>query len=160
MSQLPARLDTIEIDPARKAWHRRRALILMRQRPEPASRSPTRGSRDTRIVGAPTPEAGDLVGRRTRCNGLHRTTLEQQGRVGGIHHLQFTCIAAEMCIESTARSAFFADVFPTAVEDAVDHTGPGFGHRATRWGFEQVFGAVTDPGRRLSALQPQPAGQR
>ena len=82
--------------------------------------------------------------RKTRYNGFVRTELEAYLRERQIRHLLFTGIATNICVESTARSAFFLDFWPIIVEDAVNHAGPEFTQAATLWNFETVLGWVTD----------------
>ena len=126
---------------------------MMRSRPELEGKLLIENTWDWRIVDALTPEPSDLVIRKTRYNGFHRTTLEDCLRAAGIRHLLFTGIATNVCVESTARSAFFNDFWPILIEDAMNHSGPDFNRQATLWNFEHVFGWVTNAARTIQALQ-------
>ena len=91
--------------------------------------------------------------RKTRYNGFHRTILEDRLKADDIRYLLFTGIATNVCVESTARSAFFSDFWPILVEDAMNHSGPDFNRQATLWNFEHVFGWVTTATQVGEALQ-------
>jgi len=60
---------------------------MMRSRPELEGKLLIENTWDWRIVDALTPEPGDLVIRKTRYNGFHRTGLEDCLRAAGIRHL-------------------------------------------------------------------------
>jgi ureidoacrylate peracid hydrolase len=60
-----------------------------------------------------------------------------------IRHLLFTGVATNVCVESTAREAYFREFWPILVEDAMDHTGPDFVRRAALYNFESKLGWVT-----------------
>ena len=140
-------------DPSSPAYHKELALVMMRSRPELEGKLLIENTWDWRIVDELTPEPGDLVIRKTRYNGFHRTALEDCLRTAGIRHLLFTGIATNVCVESTARSAFFNDFWPILVEDAMNHSGPDFNRQATLWNFEHVFGWATNAARTIEALQ-------
>jgi ureidoacrylate peracid hydrolase len=113
-------------DPSSPAYHKEQALIMMRARPELADKLLIKGTWDWRIVDALTPEPGDRVIAKTRYNGFCRTDLEEYLNTENIRYLLFTGIATNVCVESTARAAFFADFWPILVEDAMNHSGPDF----------------------------------
>jgi ureidoacrylate peracid hydrolase len=74
----------------------------------------------------------------------------------------FTGVATNVCVESTARHAFFNDLWPILVEDAMNHSGPDFNRQATLWNFEHTLGWVTSSDAVIAALeaharQAQPA---
>ena len=140
-------------DSTSPAYHKELALVMMRNRPELEGKLLVENSWDWGIVDALTPEPGDLVIRKTRYNGFHRTILEEHLRAEGIRYLLFTGIATNVCVESTARSAFFSDFWPVLVEDAMNHSGPDFNRQATLWNFENVFGWVTTAAQTIDALQ-------
>jgi len=144
-------------EPSSPAYHKELALILMRNRPELEGKLLIEDTWDWQIVDALTPERGDLVIRKTRYDGFHRTNLEDRLKTDEIRYLLFTGIATNVCVESTARSAFFGDFWPILVEDAMNHSGPDFNRQATLWNFEHVFGWVTTRARVIQALQtPKP----
>ena len=70
----------------------------------------------------------------------------------GVRNLLFTGIATNICVESTARHAFFEEFWPILVEDAVNHAGPDFNRQAAVWAFEYVFGWVTRTDDVIAAL--------
>lgn len=142
-------------DPTSPAYHKELALVMMRQRPELEGKLLIEDTWDWQIVDALTPEPGDLVIRKTRYNGFHRTDLEDRLKTDDLRYLLFTGIATNVCVDSTARSAFFADFWPILVEDAMSHSGPDFNQQATLWNFEHVFGWVTTGAHVIQALQIQ-----
>jgi ureidoacrylate peracid hydrolase len=140
-------------DPSSPAYHKELALAMMRERPELQGKLLIENTWDWRIVDALTPGPDELVIRKTRYNGFHRTILEDCLTAAGIRYLLFTGIATNVCVESTARSAFFSDFWPILVEDAMNHSGPDFNRQATLWNFEHVFGWVTNSAQAIETLQ-------
>ena len=86
-------------------------------------------------------------------NAYSNAGTARASTTSGIRHLLFTGIATNVCVESTARSAFFNDFWPILVEDPMNHSGPDFSRQATLWNFEHVFGWVTNAARTIEALQ-------
>jgi ureidoacrylate peracid hydrolase len=135
------------------AYHKELALVLMRDRPELAGKLLVRGSWDWQIVDALAPQPGETVIHKTRYDGFARTGLKQHLGERGIKTLLFCGIATNICVESTARHAFFEEFWPVLVEDAVNHSGPDFNREATVWAFENVFGWVTDTSSAVAAVR-------
>lgn len=133
-------------------FHKELGMVLMRQRPELSGKLLVRGTWDWQVVEALTPEAGDLVVEKSRYDGFTRTGLADRLRALGVRNLLFTGIATNICVESTARHAFFEEFWPILVEDAVSHSGPDFNRQATAWAFENVFGWVTRADDAIAAL--------
>lgn len=142
-------------DPNSPAYHKELALRMMRARPELAGKLLIDGGWDAAIIDELKPEAGDLVIRKTRYSGFCRTELEATLRASGIRHLLFTGVATNVCVESTARDAHFADFWPILIEDAMTNSGPAFNQQATLWNFEHVLGWVTHSDDVVAALQTQ-----
>ena len=61
-----------------------------------------------------------------------------------MRYLFFTGIAANVCVESTLRDAFFLDYWPILIEDATMAAGPDFTREATLFNVEQFFGWIID----------------
>src|SRR5262245_1107223 len=149
-------------DPSSPAYHKELALIMMRERPELAGRLLVEGTWDWQIVDALRPEPGDRIVRKSRYSGFCRTDLEPYLQSRNIRYLLFTGIATNVCVESSARAAFFSEFWPILVEDAMNHSGPDFNRQATLWNFEHVLGWVTRAddvieSLKVGALQPAPA---
>jgi ureidoacrylate peracid hydrolase len=138
--------------PASPNYHKELALRLMRERPELAGKLLVDGTWDWQIVDALKPEPGDHVVRKSRYSGFCRTGLEEHLSMHEVRHLLFTGIATNVCVESTARDAFFAEFWPILVEDAMSHAGPDFTRQATLWNFEHVLGWVTRSADVLAAF--------
>jgi ureidoacrylate peracid hydrolase len=145
--------------PASPNYHKELALRLMRERPELAGKLLVDGTWDWQIVDALKPGPGDLVVRKSRYSGFCRTGLEDLLSARGVRHLLFTGIATNVCVESTARDAFFAEFWPILVEDAMSHAGPDFTRQATLWNFEHVLGWVTRSADVLAAFGHEVAGE-
>jgi ureidoacrylate peracid hydrolase len=126
------------------AYHKELALLMMRSRPELEGKLLVRGTWDWQIVDALTPKPGDILIPKTRYDGFARTDLDAQLKELGIRNLLFSGIATNICVESTARHAFFKEYWPILVTDAVNAAGPDGNRQATLWAFENVFGWVTD----------------
>jgi ureidoacrylate peracid hydrolase len=126
------------------AYHKELALILMRQRPELDGKLLVRGSWDWQIVDGLAPAPGDTVIQKTRYDGFSRTALDAKLKALGVRNLLFTGIATNICVESTARHAFFNEYWPILIEDGVNHAGPEFNRQATLWAFENVFGWISN----------------
>lgn len=140
-------------DPSLPVYHKELALIMMRNRPELAGRLLVEDTWDWQIVPELTPEPGDTVIRKARYSGFARTGLEDHLRSRGIRHLLFTGIATNICVESTAREAYFRDFWPILVEDAMNQSGPDFNRQATLWNFEHALGWVTTSDDVVGALR-------
>lgn len=135
------------------AYHKELALILMRQRQDLAGRLLIENTWDWQIVDALTPQADDLVFRKSRYDGFTNPALDAHLEAAGVRNLLFTGIATNICVESTARHAFFLEYWPILIEDAVNHSGPDFNRQATVWNFENVFGWVTSSADVLTAFE-------
>jgi ureidoacrylate peracid hydrolase len=149
-------------DPTSPAWHKELALRMMRARPELSGKLLIDGGWDAAIVDALAPQPGERVIRKTRYDGFCRTELEAWLRAAGVRYLLFTGVATNVCVESTARHAFFNELWPILIEDAMNHSGPEFNRQATLWNFEHTLGWVTRSDAVIAALeaharQPQPA---
>jgi ureidoacrylate peracid hydrolase len=140
-------------EPHTPAYHKELALRMMRARPELAGTLLIDGTWDAAIIDELAPQPGDRVIRKTRYSGFVHTELEQELHADGIRHLLFTGVATNVCVESTARDAHFADFWPIMVEDAMSHSGPDFNRQATLWNFEHVLGWVTNAQNVIATLQ-------
>jgi len=140
--------------PTSPNYHKEIALDMMRTRPELAGKLLIRDSWDWQIIDELTPEPGDIVVEKNRYSGFWGTPLDNILRSNNIRHLLFTGVATNVCVESTARDAFFNEYWPVLVTDAMNHAGPEFVRDATEWNFEHVFGWLTNTGNVMQALGP------
>jgi ureidoacrylate peracid hydrolase len=138
-------------------YHKELGLRMMRRQPELAGKLLVDGTWDWQIVDALKPAPGERVVRKSRYSGFCRTDLEEHLLTSSVRYLLFTGIATNVCVESTARDAFFAEFWPILIEDAMNHSGPDFTRQATLWNFEHVFGWVTRSDDVLAALRSQAA---
>jgi ureidoacrylate peracid hydrolase len=136
-------------------YHKELGMVMMRQRPELRGKLLIEDSWDWQIVDGLTPEPGDHVVRKSRYSGFCGTDLEEHLRAAGIRYLLFTGVATNVCVESTARDAFFREFWPILVEDGMNHSGPDFNRQATLWNFEHVFGWLIDTDQVVEALETE-----
>jgi ureidoacrylate peracid hydrolase len=129
------------------------AFKLIKERPEVRDKLIIEGTWGFEIVDDLKPEPGDLVVRKPRYSGFAGTNLEGLLHGLDIQHLIFTGVATNVCVESTARDAYFREFWPILVEDAMDHTGPDFVRQATLYNFESKLGWVTKTDDVLRILQ-------
>ena len=134
-------------------YNKELGMVMMRDKPELAGKLLVEGTWDAAIIDELTPVPGDKVIIKTRYSGFCRTETEDYLRSQNISHLLFTGIATNVCVESTARDAYFAEFFPIVIEDAMNHSGPDFNRQAMLWNFENVFGWVTKSAHVLAALE-------
>ena len=119
------------------------AIRLIKERPEVRDKLIVEGTWGWEIIDELKPEPGDVVVKKARYSGFAGTTLENQLNGADIRHLLFTGVATNVCVESTAREAYFREFWPILIEDAMDHTGPDFTRQATLYNFETKLGWVT-----------------
>jgi ureidoacrylate peracid hydrolase len=141
--------------PSSPNYHKELALRTMRERPELAGKLLVDNTWDWQIVDALKPRPGDIVVRKSRYSGFCQTDLERHLQAAKIRYLLFAGIATNVCVESTARDAFFHEFWPILIEDAMAHAGPDFTRQATLWNFEHVFGWVTTANDVLAVLQSE-----
>jgi ureidoacrylate peracid hydrolase len=139
--------------PSSPNYQKELGLRMMRSRPELAGKLLVENSWDWQIVDALAPQPGDIVIRKSRYSGFCRTELEDRLNAESIRYLLFTGIATNVCVESTARDAFFGEFWPILIEDAMNHSGPDFNRQSTLWNFEHVFGWVTRAEHVVETLQ-------
>jgi len=138
--------------PSSPNYHKELGMVMMRGRPELAGTLITENTWDWQIVDELVPQAGDRVIQKSRYSGFWGTNLDNYLRSENIRYLLFTGVATNVCVESTARDAFFAEYWPILVEDAMNHSGPDFNRQATLWNFEHAFGWVTNSNKLAQAL--------
>ncbi len=119
------------------------AIRMIKERPMVRDKLIIEGTWGWEIIEELKPEPGDLVVKKARYSGFAGTTLENQLNGLDIRHILFTGVATNVCVESTAREAFFREFWPILIDDAMDHTGPDFTRQATLYNFESKFGWVT-----------------
>ena len=134
-------------------YHKELGLRLMRDNPQHQGKILIDGTWDWQIVDELTPTDGDLLIRKSRYSGFVGTHLDNYLRNRDIRYLFMSGIATNICVESTARDAFFREYWPILIEDAVNHAGPDFCAAATAWNFENIFGWVTDTDSVMSLLR-------
>ncbi len=129
------------------------AIRMIKERPADRDKLIIEGTWGWEIIDELKPEPGDLVVKKARYSGFAGTTLENQLNGLDIRHILFTGVATNVCVESTAREAFFREFWPILIDDAMDHTGPDFTRQATLYNFESKFGWVTKTDDVLDMLE-------
>jgi len=125
-------------------YHKELGLVMMRERADLNGKLLVAGSWDWQIVDELKPETNDIVITKPRYSGFCNTELEAILNSRNIRNLLFTGIATNVCVESTARDAYFSEFWPILIADAMNNSGPDFNRQATLWNFEHVFGWVTN----------------
>ncbi len=120
--------------------HKELAMHMMNAKPELRGKLLTEGSWDGALVDDLAPQPDDLVITKTRYSGFAGTTLDSQLRMREIQYLFFTGIAANVCVESTLRHAFFLDYWPILVADGTMAAGGQQALDATIFNVESFFG--------------------
>jgi len=121
-------------------YYKETAMHLMCTRPELKGKLLTEGSWDFALVDELAPLPGEIVITKTRYSGFAGTTLDSQLRVRGIQYLFFAGIAANVCVESTLRDAYFLDYWPILVADGTMAAGGQKMYEATLFNVESFFG--------------------
>ena len=129
------------------------AIRMIKERPADREKLIIEGTWGWEIIDELKPGPDDLVVKKARYSGFAGTTLENQLNGLDIRHILFTGVATNVCVESTAREAFFREFWPILIEDAMDHTGPDFTREATLFNFESKFGWVTKTDDVLDMLE-------
>jgi len=124
-------------------YHKSNALKTMRKRPELMGKLLAKGDWDYDLVDELQPQPGDIVLPKPRYSGFFNTQLDSLLRSYGIHHLVFTGIATNVCVESTLRDGFFLEYFGVVLEDATHQAGPEFAQKAAIYNIETFFGWVS-----------------
>jgi ureidoacrylate peracid hydrolase len=125
-------------------YYKETAMRLMCSRPELRGHLLTEGSWDFAVVDELAPRPGEIVITKTRYSGFAGTTLDSQLRVREIQYLFFTGIAANVCVESTLRDAYFLDYWPILLADATLAAGGRKMYEATLFNVESFFGWTID----------------
>ncbi len=136
-------------------YHKEFGTVLMRNQPEMSGTVLVDDTWDWQIVDDLAPHPGDLLVKKFRYSGFVGTNLDNYLRSEGIRNLLFTGIATNVCVESTARDAFFREYWPIMIEDAMTHVGPEFCQQATLWNFEHLFGWVSNSAAVIHALSDE-----
>jgi ureidoacrylate peracid hydrolase len=137
-------------------YYKETAMHLMCTRPELKGKLLTEGSWDFALVDELAPLPGEIVVTKTRYSGFAGTTLDSQLRVRGIQYLFFAGIAANVCVESTLRDAYFLDYWPILVADGTMAAGGQKMYEATLFNVESFFGwTITSDNLRASLGAPQ-----
>jgi ureidoacrylate peracid hydrolase len=137
-------------------YYKETAMHLMCSRPELKGKLLTEGSWDFALVDELAPQPGEIVLTKTRYSGFAGTTLDSQLRVRGIQYLFFAGIAANVCVESTLRDAYFLDYWPILLADGTMAAGGRKMYEATLFNVESFFGwTITAEDLRESLGAPQ-----
>jgi len=133
-------------------YYKETAMHLMCSKPELMGQLLTEGSWDFAVVNELAPQPGEITITKTRYSGFAGTTLDSQLRVRGIQYLFFAGIAANVCVESTLRDAYFLDYWPILLADATLAAGGRKMYEATLFNVESFFGWTIDSDELRTAL--------
>jgi ureidoacrylate peracid hydrolase len=123
------------------------------------SRILVRGTWNTQILDALTPEAGDHVVSKHRYSGFFETELDEVLRRLGANYLLVTGCTTSVCVESTVRDAMYRDYSCIVLEDCTaEPIGGGLlrtNHEASLLVIETLFGWVSNARAVCDALARQ-----
>ena len=134
-------------------YYKETAMHLMCSQPELRGQLLTEGSWDFAGVDELAAEPGEIIITKTRYSGFAGTTLDSQLRVRGMQYLFFAGIAANVCVESTLRDAYFLDYWPILLRDATMAAGGRKMYEATLFNVESFFGWTIDSEDLRAALR-------
>jgi len=117
------------------------------------------GGRDTEIVAALEPGAGDHVVRKSRFDTFLGTDLELLLGGLGVGHLIVTGISTNVCVESTVRTASQRGYAVTVVADATAASSPAL-HEAALAAMRYAFADVVGHEEVLASLGEDPGDAR
>ncbi len=129
------------------------AVRMVRERPADREKLIVEGTWGWEIIDEIKPKPEDILVRKARYSGFAGTALESQLNGMDIRYLLFTGVATNVCVDSTARDAYFAEFWPILIEDAMNHTGPDFNRDSTLWFFETKAGWITDTHKVMDLLE-------
>ena len=129
--------------PGSPNWYKSNALKTMRKNPELMGSLLAKGSWDYELVEPLAPREGDIVIPKTRYSGFCNTNLDSILRSRGINTLVLTGIATNVCVESTARDAFFLEYFAVVLADATNQAGSDEIQEASLYNIATFFGWVS-----------------
>lgn len=114
------------------------------------------GEWGTQIVGALSPQAGDIVIPKHRFSGFYNTELDTVLRGLDAKYLIFTGCTTSICVESTIRDAMYRDYHCVLLEDCTAEP-IGFGnsrsnHDASLLTIEMLFGWISDSQKFMDAV--------
>lgn len=118
-------------------------IVAMREKPEFRGKFITEGTWDSEIIEELKPQPRDIIVNKSRYSGFVNSELHTILQTYNIKYLIFVGIAANVCVESTIRDAYFHEYFPILVSDCVAPVGPDYIQNATIFNVEKFFGWVT-----------------
>jgi len=123
--------------------HKELALCLMKKRPDLEGKLLIWGTWDSEIAEEVPPASGDIVVRKSRYSGFFSTHLDEILRTRDIKTLFFIGVATNVCVESTARDAYFHEYWPVVIGDATMQAGPLENQESSLFNIKNFFGWVT-----------------
>ncbi|MGI0090720.1 MAG: cysteine hydrolase family protein [Nitrososphaerales archaeon] len=102
------------------------------------------GSWGAEFVDEVKPKPEDLIVTKHRYSAFYGTDLEVALRARGIKSLIMTGVSTNVCVESTARDAFFRDFYVVFTSDCTaTNNGGEEAHNAALQNIDRCFGIVT-----------------
>jgi len=99
------------------------------------------GEWDGDFYGGIRPQPGDVVVTKHRYDAFHNTDLDLILRSNGVRTVMLTGVVTNVCVETTARSAFVRDYYVVAVDDGCAAYVES-DHRASLSNIDRFFGQV------------------
>ena len=133
-------------------WRKSRIVRDAVQKPDTRDSLPIRGRWGANVVAPLAPKTDDAVVEKTRHSGFYETNLDATLKELDVKYLFVCGTEMSICVESTARDAFWRGYFVILVTDAAICTPPSFRNDATIWNIRAGFGWVTTTANVLKAL--------
>ena len=129
--------------PGSPNWYKSNALKTMREKPDLMGSLLAKGTWDYELVEPLAPREGDIVIPKTRYSGFCNTNLDSILRSRGVNTIVLTGIATNVCVESTARDAFFLEYFAVVLAYATNQAGSDAIQEASLYNIATFFGWVS-----------------
>jgi ureidoacrylate peracid hydrolase len=134
-------------------YWKEKGLAAIRRNPELKGKFLTQGTWDWEIVDELKPETDDIIINKARYSGFVNTELDEVLKKLKIKYLVFIGLFTNICVESTARDAFFHEYFPILIRDACGNTGPEFIQESTIWNIQSAFGWISTADDLIKSLR-------
>jgi ureidoacrylate peracid hydrolase len=133
-------------------WLKSRIVRDATMKPETRDSLPIRGRWGVDVVPRLAPKTDDAVVEKTRHSGFYETKLDATLKALDIKYLLVCGTEMSICVESTARDAFWRGYFVVLVTDACISSPPFYRRDATVWNIRGGFGWVTSTQDIVGAL--------
>jgi ureidoacrylate peracid hydrolase len=133
-------------------WRKSRIVRDATLKPETRDSLPIRGHWGVDVIPPLAPKSDDAVVEKSRHSGFYETKLDATLKELDVKYLLVCGTEMSICVESTARDAFWRGYFVILVTDACICSPPFYRRDATIWNIRGGFGWVTTTDEVIKAL--------